>query len=272
MITLLLTWTIQPNWEKNISSTVLSDKNFFDPESRLKDYFSTIIYYIIHSDFKYLVFCENSGYDFSKELAIINQIANIYNKKFEFLSFVGSKEQIKKYSYHYGEAEIFDYVFENSEFIKKSEKVFKSTWRYRILNINKLLEDYRNRDYFFYKGFWLNSTLCVNTAFFITTPDLYKKKLYKKQIQYYEKCWEKVFIPLEWVFYQLLKEWLFKKNDKILSFPIFHFFNKKTILLEWIKKHLWLLSYNRLGRFLDIFFQSCYTHFYLIKKNKWWLI
>jgi hypothetical protein len=150
-----------------------------------------------------------------------------------------------KYSYHFWEAEIFDYAFENSKLLKENDRFFKSTWRYIVHNINDLIEDYKKQEYFFYKWFWLNSTLCVNTAFFMTTRKFYENNLYKKQIEYYKnnyKEWSK-FIPLEWVFYNLLKKRLFKDDIKIKNFPIFHFFKKIDIYREDIKNLFWLLWY-----------------------------
>lgn len=253
MTTLLLTWTIKPNNDRKHISTVLSDKNFFDPEYRLKDYISTILYYITQSDFDNIVFCENSNYEI-KNIGDIQNTAKLFNKKFELLQFEWDSEKVLQYSYHYWEAEIFDYAFENSILLSQSKSFFKSTWRYIVYNINQLIADYKDRDYFFYKWFWFTSILSINTAFFMVSSDFYRKYLYKKQLAYYSKnhTSQSKFIPLEGVFYQLLKKTLFKDNFKIISFPIFHFFSFQTILWEIFKKHIWLLGFWFISKIIEL--------------------
>jgi len=255
MQTLLLTWTIKPNNDWKQKSTVLSDRNFFVPEYRLKQYISTILYYITQSNFDNIVFCENSNYGI-KNIEDIKNIAKLFNKKFELLQFKWDREKIVKYSYHYWEAEIFDFAFENSNLIQKSAGFFKATWRYIIKNINDLIEDYKNYEYFFYKWFGLNSTLCVNTAFFKVSRKFYKENLYKKQIEYYHKNTNGNFIPLESVFYNILKDKLFINNKKIIRFPIFHFFSIKNIFIENVKKYFWFLGYSNNWKIIDFLFKS----------------
>lgn len=253
---LLLTWTIKPNNDLKHKSTVLSNEHFFDPIYREKDYLWTILFYITRSNFEKFVFCENSWYEI-KEWNLIEEVAKKFWKQVELLQYVWNKEDITKYSYHYWEAEILDYAFENSKFLKQTNKFFKVTWRYIIYNINDLVTQYENNKFFFYKWFWLNSTLCVNTAFFMCSKDFYKENLYKKQKEYYAKNYKigNKFIPLEWVFYNLLKEKLFKENLHISCFPIYHFFTTKKIYIENIKNKLWLLWYWKVWRFIDVFFK-----------------
>jgi hypothetical protein len=260
--TLLLTWTIQPNNNLKQKSIVLDNGHFFNPKYREKEYISTILYYITNSNFDRFVFCENSWYKI-KEWGNIEKIAKFYEKELELLQFIWDKENIIKYGYHYWEAEIFDYAFENSKFLKQTDKFFKVTWRYITYNINKLLDENKDQEYFFYKAHGLVSTLCVTTSFFMTTRNFYKKNLYKKQIKYYHDNYsnDKPFIPLEWVFYSLLKKQLFKDNKKIKDFPIFHFFTKKDIYLEDLKNKLWLLRYWKIWIIMDVLLN-------LIKWNK----
>lgn len=251
--TLLITWTINPNNGKKHKSSVLSNEHYFDPTYREKEYLSTIIYYITKSNFSRITFCENSNYDI-REWNTLEVLAKKFWKELELLQFNWNKDNISKYSYHYWEAEIFDYAFKNSVLLKKSDKFFKATWRYIIYNINELINDYKDTEYFFYKWFWLNSTLCINTAFFMTSKKIYEKYLYKKMLEYYEiHCinW-KNFIALEWVFYELLKDFLFKEPNKIIDFPFFHFFSAKTIITENIKLRLWLLWFWSVWKIIDI--------------------
>ncbi len=252
--TLLLTWTIQPNNDLKHKSTVLVNEHFFNPEYREKEYIATILYYVTSSNFDKIVFCENSWYKI-KEWGNIEEIAKFYGKKIELLQFIWDKGNIIKYSYHYWEAEIFDYAFEHSKLLKETDKFFKATWRYIIHNINDLIEQYKNQDYFFYKWFGLKSTLCVTTSFFMVTKEFYKEYLYKKQTKYYQENWDlwNIFIPLESVFYNLLKDRLLKDKNKVIVFPFFHFFSIPELFLESFKSKIWLLGFGTIGRILDIF-------------------
>lgn len=77
MPNLLLTGTIDPSCFNN-TMTTLTDVNI-----RLNQYESAIEWWIIKSNFKNIVFIENSRYDFNVYKFI--QLAEQNNKKFEYI-------------------------------------------------------------------------------------------------------------------------------------------------------------------------------------------
>lgn len=245
---LLLTWTIQPNDWNVHKSTITSNHN---PGFREKEYLWTILYYITRSNFDKFVFCENSWYEI-KSRKNVEEIARTFWKEIELLQYKGDGDKIKKYSYAYWEAEILDYAFKHSKFIKESNEFFKVTWRYVILNINDLINEYKDKDYFFYKWVGLWWTLTTHTAFFMTLKDFYKKNLFQKVCKYFENLdLSKPIPPLEWIYYHLLKNILFKDNQKITKYPIYHFFTKKIYYIEIMKNKLWLHWYGIVWKIID---------------------
>ncbi|MEF2174955.1 MAG: hypothetical protein V3575_00675 [Candidatus Absconditabacteria bacterium] len=250
MKTALLVGTIKPH-SKNLKSTVYSDENYFVPEYRLKQYLGGIYYYLTQSNFDNIIFCENSNYKIDC-LEDIERTAKLFNKKFELIQFNADIEKIEKYSYHYGEAELLDYAFDNSILLKESTDFYKITGRYIIYNINELIEFCETSENYFYKGFGLNSTLGVNTAFFKCSNEFYSKNIYGKQTDFYKKSNKLNFIPLEKVYYLILKKILFKNHQKLKIIPIYQFFKTKDILIEHIKLKSGFIEYKNIGKLLDI--------------------
>ena len=246
--TLLLTWTIKPNdWNAHKSITACNH----DPQFREKEYIWTILYYITRSNFDRFVFCENSWYEI-KSRKHIEEIAKAFWKEIELLQYKWDSDKIKKYTHNYWEAEIFDYAFKNSKFIKQSDKFFKVTGRYIIFNINELLNEYKNKEYFFYKGRWLKGTLTTATAFFMTSKIFYEKNLFLKVYNFFENLdVNETIPPLEWVYYNLLKDRLFSDNLKVTKYPIYHFFTKRIYCIEIMKNKLWLHWYGIVWRIID---------------------
>lgn len=127
---LLMTATVFPQENRYIRIT--------NPNHRLKQYIESLKFYIIHSNIKKIVLCDNSGYMFQKNKLI--RLAKKYSKEIEILSFYGNKEKIKKYGKGYGEGEIIKYALANSRILKNANYFIKVTGRIRIININKILQ------------------------------------------------------------------------------------------------------------------------------------
>jgi hypothetical protein len=130
MSLLIITSTVNVN----SSLTVL-----VDPEIRLQQYISSILFYIKVKNLKSIIVCDNSGYDYSKTNAL-KTLAEKYSKKIEFLSFTSDHVNTMKYGKGYGEGEIMEFVVKNSQLYKNGENsFFKVTGRIIIPNIEKVI-------------------------------------------------------------------------------------------------------------------------------------
>lgn len=256
MSTLILTWTIKPFWNLNKCNYKSTSINYND---RHNEYLSAIIYYITQSNFDNIIFWDNSNYK-DINIDIINNLSIIYNKKFEYITFKWNKEIIDNYWYWIWEAEILDYIYKNSKLLKIENDFFKITWRYILLNINEIIEEYKENEYFFYK-WWRPeiSQLFITTSFFKCSKTFYKKNLYKKVINFYEK--NSCNLILENIYYILLKNNIKSNTIKKIPFIINYFdyiSNKKIkspllyrqIILIFYKK-IWLLWYWKIHFFID---------------------
>lgn len=191
----LLTWTIKPSWN-------LKDYWWYTAvEFRLKSYFNTLIYYITNSNFKYIVFCENSCYDFNKYSKILLKLAELYNKEIEILQYEWNHQLSEKLWFWYWEWECIDYAFDNSKFFTKVDSFRKITWRYIYMNIDSIVIRSDNDDNLFFKNF--SQVVWIFTWLFKVNKEVYKKYLYdiKKDINlstrfewlYYDKLnWKKI--------------------------------------------------------------------------------
>jgi len=144
-----------------------------DTEERLAQYKNTLKRYIEDSSFDKLVFCENTGFNFSKDYLIDLAIKN--NKQIEFLTFISDIKAVNKYGKGYGEGECLKYAIENSEFINNNKVFYKVTGRLFVENINLIIKKHSNINNCFYTDGW-NST-SVNTFFFKCDASFFKTYL-----------------------------------------------------------------------------------------------
>ena len=164
METVLLTWTISPN--KEIGDKLWYKSTSLDPKVRYFSYIDTIVYYILNSKFTHIVFCENSNYPF-EDKKLIEDLCYIYNKHFELLQFVWDHKKTLEKWYGYGDGECMDYAVDHSKLLKESKTWYKITWRYKISNINKIIDTYHGAKNIFYVaspiGFWTIMTWFIKT-------------------------------------------------------------------------------------------------------------
>lgn len=109
---------------------------------RLNQYLETIKWALEESPFNKIVFCENSGctFDFNGFVATLSH--NLKNvKHFEYLSFVGNREECDKKGKGYGEGEIVLYAVKHSQYILKEGYFYKITGKLQIANIYKVVSD-----------------------------------------------------------------------------------------------------------------------------------
>lgn len=198
---LLMTASILPQEKRYIKL-----KN---PEQRLKQYIDSLKYYIEDTEFKKIVLCENSGYDFPKQ--DIELLAKKNNKRIEILQFYGNEKKIKKYGKGYGEGEIINYALKNSRLINESDFFIKVTGRLKIKNMNKIKSKLKlNRVY-------MNKSL-IDKNMMDTVIYGMPKKIYSKIFEYaYEKVNDKKNIYIEHIFNHLVME----KDLKIYNLPYF---------------------------------------------------
>ncbi len=222
---LLLTGTIAPK-----SAALVKTGKDADPDFRKRQYVRAILFYLTQTPFEKVVFCENSNFDFSRETASIASIAQAYGKEFEYLSFLGNSGT-ETYGYGYGEAETFDYAFENSATLRSSDSWYKITGRYLMHDVEGVLASLSSRSSYFQRQGLFLSPFTVSTAFFKMSNDLYAKFLFKKQRPVFEALAEsrhrdrlyfKNHFPIERVWYLLLRGHLLSGEESKSGPPILY--------------------------------------------------
>lgn len=125
-----------------ITGTVFPTEGVFqlkvkNPQERRKQYIDTINFFLLKSNIKNIVFCENSG---AKIEAEISELAIKKGKNFEWLSFLSDSEKILNQGKGYGEGEIMEYVLKNSKIMMNCDYIIKITGRLKLKNINSVLK------------------------------------------------------------------------------------------------------------------------------------
>ena len=174
METLLLTGTIAP---KN-DVPLLKVK---DPLARYAQYKETIMQYIQNSHFDQIIFCENSGYKIPDQ-DFLSATAKKHKKNIEILQFEGNKNT--RQGRWWWESEILEYAIKNSVLLQSAKNFYKITWRYRCTNINKILQENKDKDICFCKMMpsvknciHTSTYTMINTALFKTTKKFFEQYL-----------------------------------------------------------------------------------------------
>lgn len=126
-IIILLTGTINVG---NKHFTTLLDSN-----ERAEQYIDTIKYYLNKTRLK-IVFSENSGTDISQLFR-----EEVDTGRIEFITHNGN-DYNQELGKGRGEMNCIEYAINNSSIITENSFVFKITGRYRILNLNKFIEQF----------------------------------------------------------------------------------------------------------------------------------
>lgn len=263
--TLLLTWTIKPSLKTLWKNS--SDLDFLERE---KSYIKAIVFYITQSDFDQIIFWENSWYNISI-WSCLEALANKYNKKIEIIQFLWNPLYPEKYWYWCWEAEIFDYIIDNSKLIKNTDCFYKITGRYILLNVNDILKKLDSQKNYFHKQWLFASPLWVSTAFFKVSLSLYKKYLYEKHILFFERFFSsdiklnKVtkypYLSIEYVRYLLMRKYLkgdyTKENNTKLSLsyyskiPTYWFWIFFRTIIYDLYVYVWLSEFNLFHKLID---------------------
>jgi len=168
-----------------------------DSETRAAQYIESLGFYISHTGIRNIIFCENSDYPVDD---LILDMAEKCGKEFEWLKFCGNQEKSARFGKGYGEGEILNYVFSNSNLIKQCNYMVKVTGRLKVLNLSLLiLSATRNQAYF-----WIKSgggMQWIDTRCYMMPCDLFSQKF----LNVYEKIDDRKKYDMELVFYDTIK-------------------------------------------------------------------
>ena len=142
-----------------------------DVGQRLAEYEASMARWIDESDFRSIVFCENSGYPYSYEA--LEDRARAAGKRLEVLVFSGN-EGAQLYGKGYGEGEILKHAVDNSRLLAESGSFYKATGRIYVRNINAILAKDAAKPNIFIR---FTSWKYVDTRFFKVDLRFYKDNL-----------------------------------------------------------------------------------------------
>ena len=125
---ILLTACVNPS---GMAFTALTDS-----DERLRQYRDALDFYLHHSSLP-VVFCENTGYDFS-----VHYRPYVEQGRLECLTFDGNRFDKTK-GKGYGEALNMEYALSHSRFLAEATMLVKVTGRLKVLNIEELVEGNR---------------------------------------------------------------------------------------------------------------------------------
>lgn len=187
-----------------------------DPKRRLRQYLSSLRFYIIHSNLSKIVFCDNSRCEFPRKSML--DLAKRYGKELEILQFNGSEGRIRSRGKGYGEGEIIEYALIHSQLLKEAEYFIKVTGRLKILNLDEIVENmdktktYINREVRNFRESKRQGKQ-MNTVLYGMPKRIYMKEF----VDAYKEVWDNHKIYLEHVFYNRIVE----KRLSVYNLPRF---------------------------------------------------
>ena len=202
MSNLLLTGTIDPSKFNNTMTTLT------DVHIRLHQYEAAIEWWIRKSNFKNIIFIENSGFLF--DVQKYTQLAELNQKKFEYIPGTPYVEETIAHGKSYGEIKLISEAIEKSKLLKKENSFYKCTGRLIIKNVNKILKANYKSDTVF-TG--IPTDQWAFTWFFSVNRDFYQKYLSDA----YEYVDDQNGIYMENVYYKRLLE----HRDLIDTFSVY---------------------------------------------------
>jgi hypothetical protein len=116
---------------------------------RLQQYIDSIDYAIVHYHrVNHIIFCENTGYqcDFSE----LQEKARVHGKTFEIIQFSGNFRIIQEKGKGYGEGEIIEYAFTQSEVLRNSIYFYKLTGRVCVRNMDQVMDATQSNNAFIF--------------------------------------------------------------------------------------------------------------------------
>ncbi|KAA6325993.1 hypothetical protein EZS27_024850 [termite gut metagenome] len=154
----------------NVPYTVITNLS-----ERINQYLANIRKIILHTNFDYIVFCENTNYAYDYSFLI--RLAESRGKKMEILSFQTNETKVREKGKGFGEGEIIKYALTHSSYLQDDTLSFyKLTGRVFIKNINVILCLDNNK-----KNIFLKTKKCsrsaIDSVFFKVNIGEYKNYL-----------------------------------------------------------------------------------------------
>ncbi|MDR6923460.1 MULTISPECIES: hypothetical protein [Chryseobacterium] len=203
-IIILLTCCVNP---AGMSFTKINDEN-----TRIKQYYNAITYYLNTTDHKILI-VENTLFNIDPVF--------LQNERIEYLTFDGNNFD-KALGKGYGEALIIEHALQNSYFLKNEKAyIIKITGRLCVINLNNLIKDLpvENKNYIMAEMTWKKDK--AYSHFFISNYNFLKSFVERK---------ENINDSKGMYFEHLLAEQIKDMNKK--GFPFLGL--KRTVIIEGI--------------------------------------
>jgi hypothetical protein len=141
---------------------------------RLNQYIETLVWAFTNTPFDKIIYCDNSGIsldELKNKLSITQKLSKQTGKRFELLGFQGNLKQVYLKGKGYGEGEIIDYVYKNSQLLKSETVYYKITGRLTINNILTLIKNKQTENIFLFRA----NAKYVDTRFYCLKISDYKK-------------------------------------------------------------------------------------------------
>ncbi|MFO0358015.1 MAG: hypothetical protein ACK50A_13760 [Sphingobacteriaceae bacterium] len=164
---ILLTASIDPA----VSNTPLT--KITDPKIRLAQYTQVIEKLIETGAFSIIIFCENTNYEFNKDVLLNKAIQK--GIELEFISFSGDHEKVKQLGKGYGEGEIIKYAIEHSKHLNDEAIFYKLTGRVFIKNIKRIVNKDHKKQTIFIRA--QRNKRIIDARFFKTSVKFFKEHL-----------------------------------------------------------------------------------------------
>lgn len=166
-VVILLTSAINPK------GVVYTKRN--NPELREKDYIDSLRKWLTLTPYP-IIFCDSSGYDLKK----IRDILGSENERVgEVLSF--DADFPREYGKGYGELLIIKHAMENSRLIRDCDYLIKSTGRYFVKNICKIVERLLLDEQLYISADLMQNLTFADSKIFVTKPEFTKEYLFNYQ-------------------------------------------------------------------------------------------
>lgn len=178
-----------------------------DVEKRKEHYIESLRYWKKIPEIQ-IVFVENSNTNIKSEVADFTDI-----DKFEFLTFDGN-EYNKSLGKGYGELKCIEYAVLHSKFISEATFIFKVTGRYKVLNFNTFLENFRKEP---------NIDLLIDFKLNLTFSDSRFFGFTKKFVKDYLMRFESIVNDSEGIYFEniLIKAALIAISDGYVYRPLY---------------------------------------------------
>lgn len=174
--------------------------NIKDTDVRLQQYLDALTYALKnYKNISAVIFCDNTNYIY--DYSDVNKLAEENNKKLEILSFLGDVQSVVDCGKGYGEGEILQYIFKNSELLCKYESFCKLTGRLIVKNFNEINLHNGDNRFIYHSGKMYGTEYSyVSTVFYKINRNTYLK--YFINAHQNVKDMEKKY--LEVIFFQVL--------------------------------------------------------------------